>query len=311
MLDVPDTGFRRSITVHNSSISVVCDWIEASLLITEEISHAQVSDILKEQEYYPQRNKDERDFVSEFAGMLWMELARRERLLGDICLFQIWGKRVVRKPGWEESVASSFPLLLSCSEYYELLRQEENYIVQGELFEDFCCESLRGHGWRTTRTGWASHAGAQKLANTVAAVAGAVNEHFINNEAVELYKHENEAGCDIVSHWEYADRWLGRPIVLAQCASGSDYQQKLGTPDIDRWRGFITFSTIPLRGFCTPKAFNPKDFRQVSGKVNGVLIDRFRLLEPFASGESNLSDPLKNRILEWLGPRVLNLPLLN
>jgi hypothetical protein len=200
--------------------------------------------------------------------------------------------------------------LLTCSDYYESLRQEENYISQGELFEDFCCESIRGHGWRATRTGWASQVGAQKLANTVAAVAGAVDESFINDQAVELYKHENEVGCDLVSHWEYADRWLGRPIVLAQCASGSDYKQKLGTPDIERWRGFIAFSTIPLRGFCTPRAFNSKEFRQVSGKVHGVLIDRFRLLEPFALGEVDFSEQVNNRILDWLGPRLLNLPLL-
>jgi hypothetical protein len=311
MLDIPEFGFRQSVRVHNCRLSVVCDWIEVSLLLDEsEISQTHVSDILQEQEYYPRGNKDERDFVAEFEGMLWMELERRARLLGNVCLFTISGKRMIRKPNWEESAASCFPLLLTCAEYYEALRDVADYVVQGELFEDFCCEALQRNGWRANRTGWASHAGAQKLAQTVAAVADAVDERYINDAAVELYKHENESGCDLVSHWAYADKWLGRPIVLLQCASGADYKQKLGTPDIDRWRGFITFSTIPLRGFCTPRAFAPREFRQVSGKVNGVLLDRFRLLEPFALGTATLSTPLEQRIIDWLGPRIGNLPAL-
>src|SRR5437899_1916094 len=109
MLDIPEFGFRRSVRVHNCTVAIVCDWIESSLLFDEtEISQAQVSDILHEQEYYPRGDKEERDFVAEFQGMLWMELERRARLLGNVCLFTILGKRVVRRPDWEDSAASCF-----------------------------------------------------------------------------------------------------------------------------------------------------------------------------------------------------------
>jgi len=113
-----------------------------------------------------------------------------------------------------------------------------------------------------------------------------------------------------VSHWPYADKWTGRPIVLLQCASGADYADKLGTPNIDRWRDFIAFSTIPLRGFCTPRAFESREFRQQSGKVKGLLLDRFRLLEPFALGAREVSAPLIQRLVNWLRPRVRAMPIL-
>ncbi|HEV2842722.1 MAG TPA: hypothetical protein VGW39_15475 [Chthoniobacterales bacterium] len=279
------------------------------MLDETEISQTHVSDILQEQQFYPRDTNDDRNFTAEFIGMVWMELERRARLLKNVGLYVVSGKRITRRCNWDECVGAAFLVLLTCGEYYLTLREIADYIWQGELFEDFCCEALRGNGWQATRTGWASHAGAEKLTRTVEAVANATDENFVNAAAVELYKHENESGCDLVSHWAYAEKWTGRPLVLVQCASGADFEQKLGTPDIDRWRGFITFSTIPIRGFCTPRAFEHREFRQHCGKVHGVLFDRFRLLEPFAGG-ATLSPDLSARLFDWVLPRIHALPLL-
>jgi len=201
-------------------------------------------------------------------------------------------------------------LILTCHEYYEPLRDLSDYVIQGELFEDFCCEALRKNGWQAARTGWASHKGAKKLPSTVKAVAEALGETDIRDQAVKRAKKKNEAGCDMVSHWRYADDWTGRPTLLLQCASGADFEDKLGTPNIDQWRQFFGFSAIPLRGFCTPRSFQKEEFLTHCQQVNGLLLERFRLLEPFASGSSQLSKELDKRLVGWTSPRIKALPKL-
>lgn len=313
MLAIPEFGFRLSVKKHNCDLVVVCDWIEASLLSAEtEVSQPQVADILHEQSIYQKSVGAESRLCAEFMEIVWTEMRRRESLLGKVALFEMTGKRIVRRRNWEEFAPATFLLVLACADYFPVLRNKplNNYIVQGELFEDFCALSLGGNGWQTTRTGWASHQGAQKLPKTVAAVAAALDERAINGAVVELYKHENEAGCDLVSHWAYPDRWTGRPVVLLQCASGDTFKQKLGTPSIDVWRKFIGFSTIPLRGFCTPRTFENRTFLQHGGKVSGLFLDRFRLLQPFAEAPDLLSADVGKRLLRWLRPRIKAMPRL-
>ena len=313
MLAIPESGFRRSVNEHNCDLVVVCDWIEASLLSEEvEVSQSQVADILHEQGFYQKPGGNASTFCAEFMEMIWTELHRRESLLGKAAPFKMTGKRILRQGNWDEFAPTTFLLLLASADYYSVLREKplNKYIEQGELFEDFCVLSLGGNGWQTTRTGWASHQGAHKLPKTVAAVAAALDERAVNAAVVELYKHENEAGCDLVSHWAYPDRWTGRPVVLLQCASGDNFKKKLGTPSIDDWRKFIGFSTIPLRGFCTPRTFENRTFLQHGGKVSGLLLDRFRLLQPFAKTPDLLPADLGQRLLRWLRPRIKALPRL-
>jgi len=314
MLAIPEFGFQSSVQRHNCELVVVCDWIEASLLSEEtEVSQAQVADIFHEQGFYQKSSGNLALPCAEFMEMVWTEMERRESLVGKAAPFQMTGKRIVRRGKWEEFSPATFLLVLACADYFSGLRARplNNYIEQGELFEDFCVLSLAGNGWQTTRTGWASHQGAQKLPKTVAAVAAALDERAINAAVVELYKHENEAGCDLVSHWAYPDRWTGRPVVLLQCASGDNFKTKLGTPSIDVWRKLIGFSTIPLRGFCTPRTFENRSFLQHGGKVSGLFLDRFRLLQPFAEAPDTLPADLKRRLLSWLRPRIKAMPRLN
>ncbi len=244
--------------------------------------------------------------------MIWEELRRRERLSGKLALYRLSPKRATRACGWDECVATTFLLILACLPYYRELRvtRLRNYGQQGELFEDFCCESLLCNGWTTTRTGWASHQGAQKLKRTVDAVALALDEHTINAAIVQIFKDENEAGCDLVSHWPYEDRRLGRPVVLLQCASGADFDKKLATPDIKRWCDFIAFSTTPIRGFCTPYSFTQSDFEKYSRIVKGIFLDRFRLIQPFANATRAISANLERRLTQWSRARIKALPRL-
>jgi hypothetical protein len=310
MLVLPEVGFAESVEVHNCSVAVAADWIEASLLeADEEITQPQVADILREQGIYPKRDGV---LCADFLATVWGELERRAKLLGSLSCYHVEGMRIQRKSRWQNVIAPAFLLSLSCASYYPALRDlnRGQYVDQGDMFEEFCRLALDGDGWRATRTGWSSQRGAKKLAATVAAAAEALGESSVNHEQVALDRHKNEAGCDLVCHRMYREQWSGRPVVLVQCASGSDFRDKLGTPSIDRWRDYIAFSTIPLRGFCTPQAFQQNEFRQHSHQVKGLLLDRYRLLEPFAHRGLELPPPLARRLKTWLHPRLRILPRL-
>lgn len=320
MLILPEVGFEESVTKHNCSVAAACDWIEASLFAgEEEITQTQVSDILQEQGIYPKLDEqdlgrdDLQQFCTEFMAILWSELQRRADLLGTVAPFTVQGMRVKRKLNWEEGLPAAYLLMLSSALYYPSLRKlnKGKYVEQGELFEEFCLASLNGDGWCAARTGWSSRKGAQKLIATVAAAAEALDEPNINDAEVALDQQENEAGCDLVCYRPYKERWLGRPVILVQCASGDNFEGKLGTPSIDRWRNYIGFSTVPLRGFCTPRAFHRGEFRRHCAKVSGLLLDRYRLLEPFAHAGLKLPNDLQARLKSWLRPRIKVLPAMN
>jgi len=314
MLALPEIGFEESVTRHNCNVAVAADWIEISLLEGEdEIALPQIGDVLQEQGIYP-RTDDGKvgEFCAEFLEMVWVELERRAALLKDVAFFSVTPMRIRRTQKWDEIIPVSFLLLLSCSSYFPSLRKfnKGHYIEQGELFEEICELSLSNNGWQAARTGWSSRQGAKKLEATVAAAAQALDEPNINPAEVKLDRQENEAGCDLVCYRPYPDRWTGRPVVLVQCASGDNFEKKLGTPSIDRWRNYIGFSTIPLRGFCTPRAFEPDDFQRHSRKVSGVLIERFRLLQPFAQNGLAIPHSLQQRMKAWIRPRLDALPKL-
>lgn len=313
MLTLPEYGFQRSVKQHNCNLTVVCDWIEISLLIDEpEISRQTVNDILVEQGVYDKGDADAGMMRATFLNRIWDELRRRARLAGQAAHYIVQSHRLLRLAHSSQLLPAMFLLCLSCSDYYDVLRAAPHvdYVEQGDLFEEFCRVSLAAQGWTVERTGWASATGAKKLRATVESVMTATGEDAIQEKWVAIYKDKNEAGCDLVSFLGYPDGWIGRPLVLLQCASGADYGSKLGTPDLNLWRKLIAFSVAPQRGFCTPRAFEHEPFLAAAGQVDGWLMERHRLLRPFATGSTELPRPLARNLAKWVRPRFKALPRL-
>ena len=314
MLKLPEIGFQYSVKQHNCDLAVACDWIEASLLFgEEEISSIAIADILQEQQYYLKADNADRDLCGEFLEMLWTELDRRRMLMGAASYFQIRGRRLIRTEEWTDRIPLAFLLTLSCCAYYSKLRSSKfsgTYVIQGSLFEEFCEASLANFGWRVYRTGWSSKQGAKKLHEVVKKVAAEFQEVDVRVAAVERHKDANEAGCDLVCSMDFKDEWIGRPVLLVQCASGQNYHEKLRTPDLQLWGKFIDFSTQPMRGFCTPYVFEKDEFRKHCDSVRGVLIDRWRLLEPVCDGRLTLQQTFSTQLKKWIAPRVKALPVL-
>lgn len=313
MLALPEYGFQRSVKQHNCNLTVVCDWIEISLVTDEpEISKQSVNDVLVEQGVYDRGDAEAGLMRATFLNRIWDELRRRAQLAGNAALYSVQPTRLLRIAQSPQLLPATFLLCLSCSDYYGVLRAAPltDYVVQGDLFEEFCRISLAAQGWHVERTGWASATGAKKLRATVDSVIKATAEDAVQDDWVTIYRNKNEAGCDLVSFISYPDAWTGRPLVLLQCASGADYGSKLGTPDLGLWRKLIAFSVAPQRGFCTPRAFEPEPFLATAGQVDGWLLERHRLLRPFASGTVELPKPLARTLQKWIQPRLNALPRL-
>lgn len=93
-----------------------------------------------------------------------------------------------------------------------------------------------------------------------------------------------------------------------QCASGGDWMGKLHTPNIETWKRIITFSSSPQRAFSMPFALGDDEFFRCCTEIDGVLIDRYRLLSAGSTGDW-VSASLKSDLINWLLPRLSALPL--
>lgn len=119
----------------------------------------------------------------------------------------------------------------------------------------------------------------------------------------------NEAGLDLVCARPFEDRRGGRPLFFLQCASGANWRDKLRTPDIRCWSKLIDFSNDPQRGFAVPFSLLKDEFRRSCCSVNGMLLDRHRLLSiPTDKPSGWIPEDLRENLLAWLRPRVEALP---
>jgi hypothetical protein len=306
MLRIPDRGMVRSVNKHNSSLSVVSDWIEASLLFEEnceKVSRSDVIDQLIDSEVYVKQ-----DFADQFLIDVWKELSRRGRRLGRSCPFAIVGKVITRKKGWRQVPAYAYCMALSMVDLYHndwLGPMGVSHAEQGELFERIAESSLATMGWSVLRTGWASGQSNVKLPKVVESVSAHLAESRINEAVVIEYKDYNEHGLDLViSRPFHEDSRGGKPAFLVQCASGLDETSKRKTPDISTWSKLIGFSSNPVRAFVVPFSYEENAFFRLCNDVDGMVLDRYRLLSAGRNGKGWLAADLKARIIGTLETRL-------
>lgn len=306
MLDIPEIGFQPSIKKHNVDLTIICDWIESSaLFVDERLSQSDVIDMLCDMHIYQQK-----DFAAEKVEDAWNEIKRRLQWIDQAAPLLVQSRHIQRKVGWEQALAHSFCLTVTCLQYYKPWAHQfgSNYIEQGDLFEVLAKESLEALGWHAYRTGWASGLHMKDFQTVVSGVSDCLGEPLINNTIVSFYDKAKEEKLDIVCYKPFVDGRGGKPVFLMQCASGENWREKLKTPDIDVWAKLITFSSNPQRAFAMPFALQNDEFFTTCNRVNGMLLDRYRLLSAGKDGKDWLSLKLKARLIRWLESRIRTLP---
>lgn len=304
------SGFRRSITKHNVDITVLADWAEACALFSEEsrVTGASFIDMLIEEEVY-----DDQDFCWEIIDEGFLELQRRSRM--NPAYPVLTRDRAIERlvASWHDAPAHSFLLLLTLAQRYDNWTRvmPVEYNLQGDLFEQLTRESLVSQfpEWIIHPTGWTKTNPAH-LQELVTDIAGRLGE--IQGDVKAWTGPEaKEAGLDLLCYRPFPDGHVGVPLLMLQCASGAwDEPGKVKTPDIDIWTKIVVFASRPKRAFATHFSFTRHKFRKVAGQVDGILLDRHRLLGAKPENEW-VSNELRQRLIEWLDVRVQRLSELS
>lgn len=310
MISLPERGIATSRHKHNVDRVILCDWLEASILFKgDALSGSDIVDVLMENGIYL-----EQTLAWELANDLLSMMSTRAVLMGDGYPLEPTTYGYAPKGFWDAYAPYAFCLMLSLAKSHGNWIAEtfgSDYNEQGSLFEDLTAEAvaLSFQGWTVHSTGW-TRVRTSQIHNVVADICSKINE-----TAGEILRWTSaatkEAGLDLISWRPFEDGTIGVPIYLWQCASGMDWERKRSTPNLELWSRLITWTVRPGKAMAMPFALSEQDMRQSSVLVAGPLLDRHRLLEPGLRERDWVSDDLKERLIDWLWPRVASLPMLD
>ena len=310
MLTLPDNGMLRSTETHNIRFDILCDWIEGSILFDEnegEFSVMDVVDVLIDEDIY-----EKQDFAQDIVNDAWNELERRLNWVGQGTPFLFEHSRVKRTVSWQDTPAHSFCVLLSLAQCYTRWSRcvsDGDYNTQGEIFELLTQESLKKQfsDWQIKRTSWSSTQ-PTRLLEVVNQIADCLGETTGNDISTWAKSKDKDAGLDLLCYRPFPDNRSGFPVYLMQCASGQNWKEKVSEPNIDWWQQLIKFVVRPKKAFAIPFALSDDDFRRQCVRVQGLFLDRYRLLTAARYHEKWVSSSLKDQIIEWAMPKVNQLP---
>ena len=315
MLAFPTHGFSHPTVIppeviHNVELDILCDWIEGSVLFDQEgISTTDVIDVLIEEGVY-----ESRDLASNIVSRAWNELKRRLRWIGSGSPFIFRRRKIQTIYSWKENPAYSFCVLLSmskCYDYWSTKLDTGGYGKQGQLFESLTKASMENQflDWEVYQTGW-SASNPVKLSGVVNEISKRLGEEQGNIKPWEN-PDGNDAGLDLFCYRPFPDGRVGIPVYLVQCASGKNWFRKLHEPELSVWTKMILFAATPKKAFAIPFALLDDEFKERCNKVDGMLLDRYRLLAASTYNKDWVSDDLNAEIIDWVTPRMQTLPRYN
>lgn len=310
MLTLPDEGMLRSINRHNITFEFLCDWIEGSILFDEtedSFSVTDVVDVLISENIY-----DEQDFAKEIVVDAWNELERRIDCIDSRISFTVVFPHLERTGSWEDTPAHSFCVLLSlarCYKGWSACISGRDYNEQGEIFELLTQESLEEQfsDWHIRRTGW-YRTQPTELRGLVNRIADWLGEDAGDDINAWTSSAGKDLGLDLLFYRPFPDNREGFPVYFMQCASGQNWTEKVYQPNIDIWQRLVNFVVRPQKAFAIPFALSDDDFRKQCVLIQGLFLDRCRLLAAARFREQWESSSLKERIIRWAMPRINQLP---
>lgn len=306
MLTLPIKGISRSIKTHNIDLSIMCDWIEGSVLFgDDELSQIEIADTLIEEQIY-----DNNDMCMEMVSNAWSEIRRRQYWIGKGSPYSFVANGIKKNCEWDAVPAYSFCLLLSLAPLYRVWAKRfgADYTKQGQLFEELTKEALEYQfkDWKFHLTGWA-RTRTPSISKIVKEVAGYLGES-IGNLPRWTSQNQKDAGLDMLCYRPFKDGRVGVPVFLMQCASGNNWEEKLHTPRLELWTRVIDFASKPKKAFATPFAMTDDIFAQKCSLVDGMFIDRYRILAGCGVGKNCLSSQLSKNLVRWTRSKVRTLP---
>jgi hypothetical protein len=295
MLRIPESGFNTSTIYHNSDLKIAADWIEASLLFSNNtsLSKSDIVDILHEENIYR-----EQDFAKEFVDNCWDEISRRHNNIRNNTYIQIEKLKLVKNINWSETPAYSFCLLTCLNTYYDFTIKKTDFInQQGELFEEVTKESLSTlfPNWNVFRTGYDRHT-KKKFPQLLESISRELKISVKTESSMYFSNSQHDAKLDLILFRHFEDNYCNIPIYLFQCASGENWLRKKMEPSIEHWKKLLCFDSHPVKGFSIPYCLDLKEHRLHSSQIDGILLDRMRILSAVSIKQDWISDSLKRSL---------------
>ena len=311
MLQIPQKNFNRSVGTINIGTNVLADWIEASLLFDEnEISKSNLVDVLIEENICDDSGQD---LANEIADRGWVEIEQRQRWGGISTNLQVSGPRITDSNDWRNEPIRAFFVLLSVLQFYpEWSKSHRNYAEQGELFEkviEVICPALLP-GWEVLRAGWSPD-----NAVSIKTIVPILCEHLHTLGSLRLDEWVPDAakdgGLDIVCFRAFPDEREATPTFFLQCASGTNWREKLHTPTAGKWKTYLDAAVQPSTGIVAPFVISTKKVRYAGLEGQSVMFDRIRLLYATQSENIQLPANLRDEVIAWVETRANDIPKLN
>ena len=308
MFALPTSDFSQPTGVppeinHNIKLSVICDWIEGSVLFDDEdLSKTDVVDILRKEEVY-----DDPDLAMQLVDPTWNELERRLKWIGGEGPFSFFRQTIKSERSWKEDPAHSFCILLSMTQCYagwSTRLGNADYSEQGKLFESLTKASIENQftDWKVYQTGW-SRTHIVKFSEIVDEIANRLGEI---KGSIEPWANPDgkDGGLDLLCYRPFLDNRGGLPVYLMQCASGKYWSDKVHTPKLETWTKVISFMATPRKALAIPFALIDKEFKTQCNQVDGMLLDRYRILAAANYNTEWVPNSLKEEIINWIAPRL-------
>lgn len=307
MLALPGEGLKQPVKErHKVDEDLLCDWIEANVLFDQpSVSGAELVDLLMEQQYY----KDQ-SLAWQLFDILSFKLQQRARALGEGYPLKLTEQLIERRGPWQEFLPYSFCLALSLARPFADWAASfgQNFTEQAVLFEQLseCSLALLLPRWSIYRTGW-SATDPTRLKEVVQRLASAIGAK-VGNLDDWAPEHGKDGELDVACVFEFPDARGSHTVYLTQCASGKNWPSKLHTPRLEMWQKLIDFTVQPARCFTIPYALSDKEFRTNALTVQGLFLDRLRLLVPGREIRTWVPQELSAQIERWVRERLESLP---
>ncbi|MDE2673761.1 MAG: hypothetical protein OXH65_01475 [Paracoccaceae bacterium] len=163
--------------------------------------------------------------------------------------------------------------------------------------------------WKIHRVGW-SPDNPQSINQIIIELCDLM--HFKGAQNMEKWcsPNDKDGGLDIVCYRSFPDKRVAFPMYFLQCASGKNWKEKVYTPNPEYWQKILDSILKPSKGVAIPFIISNEEFENAALNGQIVIFDRYRLLRVTTCKRVKLSDDLKNRLLEWVQPKIENLPLV-
>ena len=227
------------------------------------------------------------------------EFDRRISLLAGAYPFRKTGSQLLLSlDSYDSYQAYLFQLLVSAQTRYPGIRVDERtWIDISKLFEALVKSALKVHLNGDAEVIGSPRRGAAPSGfdDMLTYLSGRLHEE--RRPDAELGGNEKDNSADVVAWVPFKDHRRGKPVLLVQCATGSDYTSKDTELNgvIEDWNDYFRWGlSKPLLGFAFPfVCASHKQWNEFS-RHGGIVLDRLRLAS--CSGVLSNTDNLASEV---------------